>query len=101
MKIYGSGQLRYPGTSRVVWDFEDGPFDTVNPTLIDAARRRGYSFTPPVVLEPELTNGAPEPEEPIEADQEIVPKEVPEAVAPVLPDAEAKRRPGRRKGGAK
>ncbi|MFA5165419.1 MAG: hypothetical protein WC481_07645 [Candidatus Omnitrophota bacterium] len=48
MKIYGEGQLRAPGTSRVIWDFEDGPFDTVNPVLIAEARRRGLSFEPPV-----------------------------------------------------
>ncbi|MBE3040429.1 MAG: hypothetical protein IMZ62_16660 [Chloroflexi bacterium] len=47
MKIYGSGPFTAPGSSRVVWDFEDGPFDTVNPVLIEEAKRRGYSFTPP------------------------------------------------------
>jgi len=47
MKIYGSGPFTAPGSSRVVWDFEDGPFDTVNPVLIEAAKRRGYSFEPP------------------------------------------------------
>lgn len=51
MKIYGVGQLKFPGTSRVVWDFEDGPFDTVNPVLIAEARRRGYSFSPPAITE--------------------------------------------------
>jgi hypothetical protein len=47
MKIYGHGAFDYPGTSRVVWDFEDGPFDTVNPILIEEAKRRGYSFVAP------------------------------------------------------
>lgn len=47
MKIYGKGQLKAPGTGRIVWDFEDGPFDTVNPALIEEARRRGFAFEPP------------------------------------------------------
>ena len=58
MKIYGVGQLKFPGTSRVVWDFEDGPFDTVNPVLIDEARRRGYSFTPPEPVKPVIVESA-------------------------------------------
>jgi len=47
MKIYGTGSFKAPGSSRVVWDFDDGPFDTVNPMLIAEAKRRGYSFTAP------------------------------------------------------
>ena len=47
MKIYGVGQFLAPNSSRVVWDFSDGPFDTVNPVMIQEAKRRGYSFTPP------------------------------------------------------
>jgi hypothetical protein len=46
MKIYGVGLFHAPGSSRVVWDFIDGPFDTVNPVLIQEAKKRGYSFTP-------------------------------------------------------
>lgn len=42
MKIYGENIFKYPGTNRVIWDFEDGPFDTVNPDLIMAAKRLGY-----------------------------------------------------------
>lgn len=59
MKIYGSGQLKYPGTSRIVWDFEDGPFDTVNETLIMEAKRRGFAFTPPPVIEVKPRKGRP------------------------------------------
>lgn len=51
MKFYGSGALCYPGTSRVVWDFEDGPFDTVNPEIIRHALAMGYSTKPPEVAE--------------------------------------------------
>ena len=47
MKIYGVGILTAPGSSRVAWDFTDGPFDTVNPVLIAEAKKRGYSFSPP------------------------------------------------------
>jgi hypothetical protein len=53
MKIYGVGVLTAPGSSRVIHDFVDGPFDTVNPVLIQEAKRRGYSFSPP---SPELAN---------------------------------------------
>lgn len=51
MKIYGTGQLTAHGSSRVIWDFVDGPFDCSNPALIDEARRRGYSFSPPAITE--------------------------------------------------
>lgn len=54
MKIYGVSLFLAPNSSRVVWDFADGPFDTVNPVLIQEAKRRGYSFSPP----------SPESEEP-------------------------------------
>jgi hypothetical protein len=47
MKIYGTGVFTSPGTSRVIHDFVDGPFDTVNPVLIEEAKRRGYSFVAP------------------------------------------------------
>jgi len=47
MKIYGVGVLTAPGTNRVIHDFADGPFDTVNPALIQEAKRRGFSFSPP------------------------------------------------------
>jgi hypothetical protein len=47
MKIYGVGLFLAPGSHRVVWDFVDGPFDTVNPVLIQEAKKRGYSFSPP------------------------------------------------------
>lgn len=55
MKIYGAGTFTASNCSRVIWDFADGPFDTVNPVLIQQAKRQGYSFTP---LEPAIT---PEP----------------------------------------
>jgi hypothetical protein len=53
MMIYGTGLFLAPNSSRVVWDFIDGPFGTVNPVLIHHARRMGYSFTPlePVTIE--------------------------------------------------
>ncbi len=55
MKIYGENFFRYPGTNRVVWDFEDGPFETMNPYLIEAAKKLGYRLgepPAPVVIEP-------------------------------------------------
>jgi len=51
LKIYGEGILNYPGTHRVAWDFIDGPFDTVNPVLLQEAKRLGFSFNPPKVKE--------------------------------------------------
>jgi len=47
MKIYGIGVFTAPGSSRVIHDFVDGPFDCVNPVLIAEAKRRGYLFSPP------------------------------------------------------
>lgn len=49
MKIYGVGLFLAPNSSRVIWDFSDGPFDTVNPVLLAEAKKRGYSFTPQIV----------------------------------------------------
>ncbi len=51
MKIYGSGQLRLPGTSRVIWDFEDGPFDTVNQEVLAHARQLGLQVGDPPPVE--------------------------------------------------
>ena len=55
MKIYGTGVLTYLGSSRVVWDFTDGPFDTYNPILIKAAESQGFSFNYPEISEPKDT----------------------------------------------
>lgn len=49
MKIYGVGVFLMPGANRVIWDFTDGPFDTVNPVLIEAARKRGLSIVSPPI----------------------------------------------------
>lgn len=46
MKIYGIGLFKAPGTERVIHDFIEGPFDTCNAVLIDAARKQGFSFEP-------------------------------------------------------
>lgn len=46
MKFYGHGALRYPGTKRVIHDFEDGPFSTVNPEIIRHALAMGFSTEP-------------------------------------------------------
>lgn len=54
MKIYGVGVLTAPGTSRVIHDFVDGPFDTSNPALIAEAKRRGFGVGEPL---PEVTSG--------------------------------------------
>jgi len=51
MTLHGSGTLCYPGTARVVHDFEDGPFDTYDPTLINHALAVGCANEPPVVKE--------------------------------------------------
>lgn len=59
MKIYGVGQFLAPGCSRVVWDFIDGPFDTSNPVMIAEAKKRGYSFEPPVLIEPDMPKDTP------------------------------------------
>lgn len=55
MKIYGAGTFTASNCSRVIWDFADGPFDTVNPVLIQEAKRRGYSFSPLVTTKPKDT----------------------------------------------
>jgi hypothetical protein len=55
MKIYGTGVLTALGTSRVVHDFVDGPFETVNPALLEEARRRGYSFSPPCLQSEDIS----------------------------------------------
>jgi hypothetical protein len=47
MILYGKGVLTAPRSTRVVHDFADGPFETVNPELIQEAKRLGFSTTPP------------------------------------------------------
>lgn len=47
MKFYGPGVLLAPKSSRVVHDFEDGPFETLNPEIIEEAKRQGFSTEPP------------------------------------------------------
>jgi hypothetical protein len=58
MKIYGVGIFHAPGSSRVVWDFIDGPFDTVNPVLVQEARKQGLSFSPIESNIPELPDSS-------------------------------------------
>ena len=53
MTFYGSGILRYPGSSRAVHDFEDGPLETLNPEIIRHALAMGYSTEPLPDPEPE------------------------------------------------
>lgn len=57
MKFYGTGALRYPGTSRIVHDFEDGPFETYNQDIIRHALNMGYSTEPPP--EPVMSESEP------------------------------------------
>lgn len=47
MKFYGAGALLYPGTKRVIHDFEDGPFSTVNPEIIRHALAMGFTTEAP------------------------------------------------------
>ncbi len=66
MRFYGSGALRYPGTKRIVHDFDDGPFDTFNQEIIRHALAMGYSTTPPVEPAPVIENKiATVPEAPV------------------------------------
>ena len=46
MKFYGSGTVCYPGTSRVIHDFEDGPFETINDIVITHCKAIGLSTEP-------------------------------------------------------
>lgn len=43
MKIYGSGTMKFPGSGKVLHDFADGPFETEDQGLIDAALKQGFS----------------------------------------------------------
>lgn len=63
MKIYGVGLFLAPNSSRVVWDFVDGPFDTVNPVLLQEAKKRGYSIGIPLIQK-EAIKESPKAEEP-------------------------------------
>lgn len=49
MKFHGSGTVNYPGTNRVVHDFEDGPFETDNELLIGHFKALGFSDAEPIV----------------------------------------------------
>ncbi len=45
MWISGRGTLTSPGCDRIVWDFEDGPFETVNTVIIAHARNLGMEVS--------------------------------------------------------
>lgn len=62
MKVYGSGTLDAPGTRRVIWDFADGVFDTVNPAVLDAARKMGCVFGDAAIEKYNADHARPEPE---------------------------------------
>lgn len=75
MKLYGVGVLMFPGTTRVVHDFVDGPFDTTNAILIQEALRLGCTTESKVVskvkIKPEIkVESLPE----IKNEPKIVPK---------------------------
>jgi hypothetical protein len=48
MRFYGEGKVCYPYSGRVVWDFKDGPFGTLNPVLIAHCIKLGFSTVAPV-----------------------------------------------------
>jgi hypothetical protein len=82
MKIYGVGLFLAPNSSRVVWDFVDGPFDTVNPILIQEAKRRGFSFSSPTIKEMNISatpNSSAKEAKPIEKKRAGRPKKVQDA----------------------
>ena len=54
MRFYGSGVLRAPRSSRIVWDFADGSYDTDNPEIIGAAKAQGFSLEGPAPSAPPL-----------------------------------------------
>jgi hypothetical protein len=66
MKIYGAGALLYPGTKRVIHDFEDGPFSTVNPEIIRHALAMGFTTEAPAAPILPSEPRAPEEENKIE-----------------------------------
>lgn len=78
MRLYGSGVLRYPGTSRTVHDFDDGPLDTYNADIIRHALAMGCTtaYHAPIVSTPEEPEPVvtaqiiDEPEEDSDEDQE-------------------------------
>lgn len=47
MKLYGFGALCFPASGVVAHDFEDGPFETDDPKLIDYALSQGCTKKPP------------------------------------------------------
>jgi hypothetical protein len=59
VEIYGTGVLTAPGSSRVIWDFSDGPFETVNQVLIAEARRKGFSIDVVPIVKEEQMGGKP------------------------------------------
>jgi len=49
MKLFGVGQLTAKNTNRVVHDFVDGPFETVNQELIKWALECGFTDVEPEI----------------------------------------------------
>jgi len=52
MKLYGVGAIKDPSTGKVLWDFEDGPFETEDPAIIEAMKAREVKKQRPVEAEP-------------------------------------------------
>jgi hypothetical protein len=59
MKLFGVGQLTAKNTNRVVHDFVDGPFETVNQELIKWALECGCTDVEPITEKVEHKRGRP------------------------------------------
>ena len=50
MKLYGHGCIKHPLTGKVIWDFEDGPFETDNADIIAQVQSKKIDKPKPTVL---------------------------------------------------
>ena len=47
MKLNGVGAIKDPRTNKVIWDFEDGPFETEDQEIIEEQLHRGTILSAP------------------------------------------------------
>jgi len=50
MKIFGGRALKNPRTGKVIWDFEDGPFETDDLEIIEQVQSKKIDKPKPTVL---------------------------------------------------
>ena len=68
MKLFGAGCIKHPKTGKVIWDFEDGPFETDDLEIIEQEQSKRVGTEKP---KPMATVGEKDKESLIERAAEL------------------------------